>query len=110
MDDPAGNFPASSKFLKNVVIDNYHKVWYIIYQRLHHLFFNHFIRRLNTQWNEDYFIYHAVIIMMTYPPHLRAGITPIKDGMDGMPLYLIRRHTTRFVPTMATPKPIPKNP
>ena len=24
---------------------------------------------------------------MTYPPRLRDGITPIKDGTDGMPLY-----------------------
>ena len=43
------------------------------------------------------------------PPSLRVGITPTKGGMVGMHPYLMRRHTTRFVPTMATLKLIIKN-
>ena len=56
---------------------------------------------VHTLWKEDYFIYHAVIESMICPLLLKDGITPIKDGTDGMPLYLIGRHTTKFVLTTA---------
>ena len=35
---------------------------------------------------------------MTCPHPLRDGTTPTKGGMVGMHPYLMRRHTTRFVP------------
>ena len=60
--------------------------------------------------DKDYFIYHAVIELMTYLLLLKDGMTLNKDGMDGMHLYLIKRHTIKSVPITATLKLILKNP
>ena len=37
-------------------------------------------------------------------PHLRDGITLSKDGMDGMHLYLMKKHLIRFVLNYSDPK------
>ena len=36
--------------------------------------------------------------LMICHPHLRDGITLSKDGMDGMHLYLMKKHLIKFVP------------